>query len=103
MTTRTIGPKDPAESEVVTFDFTNKMRGETISGVVSVTIAVESGNDPSPSNMLNGAPAVSGFKVMQAIAGGIDGTNYYMRCQIQTSGNRTPVCGGVLAVRRDGR
>lgn len=103
MTIRTLGPKDPSESEVVTFDFTNKLRGEALSSIVGVTISVENGVDPSPNAMLSGAPVLSGAKVLQAIVGGVDGVNYYLRCQVQTTGNRTPVCGGVLAVRRDGR
>jgi hypothetical protein len=102
MSARLIGPKDPAENEVVTFDFTNKMRGEAVAGIVAVTIAVKDGIDASPNAILSGAPTVSGFKVLQAVVGGIDGVNYYLRCQITTSGNRTPVCGGVLSVRRDG-
>jgi hypothetical protein len=102
MNTRVLGPKHPGAIDVVTFDFTKVMRGETIANVVAVNVELKDGVDATPATLLNGAASIVGAKVLQGVKAGVNGANYYMTCQITTSGGRTPVCGGVLTVRRDG-
>jgi hypothetical protein len=81
-------PKDPAESLVITWDFS------TISGVTAVSapvpaVSVLKGSDANPATMLSGSPSIQGAKVLQRIVGGISGCVYEMRCQADAQdGNR---------------
>lgn len=73
--------KDTQETIVVAFDFSAVC--SSITSIVSVTASVASGNpDPNPSAILSGTPTIAGTKVLQAITGGIEGTNYDLRCKI---------------------
>jgi hypothetical protein len=73
--------KDVQETIVVAFDFSAVC--SSIASVIGVTASVASGSpDPTPSAILSGAPTISGTKVLQAITGGVAGTNYDLRCKI---------------------
>jgi hypothetical protein len=90
-------PKDPAESIVVTFDFT------TISGVTTVStpvidVSVVKGTDAAPSALKSGSASVQGAKVLQRIVGGVDGCVYELHCQADTPDGSRYVISEVLAV-----
>lgn len=79
-------PKDPAESIVVTFDFS--ANAISVSAPV-VSVRVISGTDAAPSALLSGSPQVQGATVLQRIVGGVSGVWYELRCQADDpSGNR---------------
>ena len=71
--------KDPLESLPGIFDFSQDLQaGETITGVVSVTVTTVDGTDPTPSAILGGAAAVdsTGTKVSVPLVGGLDKVDY---------------------------
>lgn len=77
--------KDPAESVVLTFDFSDELAtGETLTGAPTVSIVAQRGE---ASSMLNGAAAVdaAGKKVLQAVQGGTDGGMYVLKAICQTT------------------
>ena len=63
-------PKDPLETDIFTFDFTQVLGvSETIAST-TVVIDVRSGYDPSPNSMLVGFPVINGSQVGQMLTGG---------------------------------
>jgi len=82
----------------VVFDFTGQLfPGETLSAA-SVTAAVCSGEDASPSAIISGAPTIAGAKVTQRIVNGVTGVTYELACQGVTSSLRPLAKLGYLAV-----
>lgn len=82
MLDKLIEPKFSAEKIVVTFDFSTELQtGETLSGVIAVTVDVIKGTDATPAAMLNGAAqfSASGKAVLQGIQGGIVGNQYRIK------------------------
>lgn len=76
-----LDPKDLAENDVVTFDFSGMTEvGETLDSTPSVVCEVYTGTDPSPSSVLSGLPQVAGLTVLQKITGGVLGAQYHLRC-----------------------
>jgi len=50
-------PLDPRAADIYTLDFTNQLGpGETLAGIVSVSVALVAGQDPNPSAFLPAAP-----------------------------------------------
>ncbi|MBI3157600.1 MAG: hypothetical protein HYZ20_19645 [Burkholderiales bacterium] len=100
--TRTISnpgfsPKDPSEVLDLGFDFAS-LTAAPLSPVV--TIARHAGaDDPAPEAVLSGAPNVSGATVIQRVLGGVAGTDYVLRCQVQDATGQIYVLSGVLPVR----
>lgn len=95
----TFSAKDPDEIITVTFDF-----AALTSGVLSnalVTAEVESGNaDPAAAALVNGAPTVSGSKILQRIVGGISGSKYSLRCRVDAADGSRYVLSDSLEVNR---
>lgn len=90
-------PKDPAEVVDLGFDFSALTSAPT-SPVVSA--AFHSGaEDPAPEAILSGAAAVVGATVVQRVIGGVAGTDYALRCQVDTANGQRFVLTGVLPVR----
>lgn len=71
--------KDPAESIVVTFDFSSEMTA--IDSATTSVFVLADGVDPAVAAMLVGAPQISGTKVLQRVAAGVHGNNYKLRCE----------------------
>ena len=94
--------KDPAEEIVATFDFSPELDGETISGAVCAC-EVESGTDPAPEQVLEGACTISGGSVLQRLIAGVAGVSYNVRCTVTLAPTaRVLVLAAVLPVRRAG-
>lgn len=76
------------EKLVLTFDFTNGLAaGETLNGVMTVTVSVARGKDAAPNAILNGACQLDATskKVLQEVQGGIKGTEYLIKAVAPTS------------------
>jgi hypothetical protein len=78
--------KDPAEQVVLTFDFS--ALSTSISAPV-VTCEHKNGpTDATPSAMISGSPTVTGGTVLQLVVGGQAGTDYNLRCQVDSGSER---------------
>jgi hypothetical protein len=80
--------KNPAEKIVLTFDMTLGLAtGETLTGSPSVSVAVFSGTDGSPSAILNGSAALdsSGLLILVPVQAGLDQTDYYLTVSCATT------------------
>lgn len=92
--------KDPEEVVDATFDFTKDLGAEVITGgSPTVTIALVSGADPDPGNMLQGGPTLQGNVVYQRLRNGVDRAAYRLRCKVTTNGGRTLVLSMQVPVR----
>ncbi len=89
--------KDPAEIIIVGFDFSSLTTSPSSPDVTATRHA--GATDANPSAILAGAPAVSGAKITQKIAGGVDGADYLLRCQVDAPDGSRYVLSGVLPVR----
>lgn len=96
-----LNPKDPEDVDVVTFDFTDQLAGETVTAVVAVTAAVYSGVDAAPATVLNGAAAIDATakKVSQSVRAGLVNVDYRLKCKVTTSAGRTLNQARILPVR----
>lgn len=99
MTSRLVLPtKTAAETISVTFPFLSQVpAGETISSA-TVTCAVYSGTDASPSSLISGSDTITGTNVIQKITGGVEGVIYYLVAEAVTSGALTLRMSAFLAV-----
>ena len=87
-------------TEVVTetFDFTSRLAAAETISTATVTAAVYSGTDASPSSIISGAAAISGQKVTQVITAGTLGVIYLLTCTITTSTSQTLLLEAFLSV-----
>jgi phage gp36-like protein len=72
--------KDPGDSIVVEFDFSDDATAVTSP---TVTVTVLSGEDPAADAIKVGAPTVDGAIVRQRLTGGLDGVEYGLQCAAQ--------------------
>lgn len=89
MTSRLILPrKDLSEDLEALFGFQDQMPfGSSISGAV-VAIAVVSGVDPNPLDILDGSPVlVNNYFIQQNLTGGVAGVTYLLTCTVAVSGS----------------
>lgn len=90
--------KQAGSTEPRIFDFTSKLAvGETIS-TATVTAAVYSGVDASPSAIISGSASISGAQVTQKLTAGTAGVIYKLTCSITTSASNTLILTAFLAV-----
>jgi len=86
------------ETVLETFDFLSQLAlGETLS-TATVTAAVYSGTDASPSAIVSGSATISGTKVTQLITAGTLGVVYLLTCTVTTSLSQTLLLEAFLAV-----
>ena len=92
------GSKHSGETVSEVFDFTSRLAlGETISSA-TVTAAVYSGSDSSPSALISGSASISAGKVTQKVTGGTLGVTYTLTCTAITSASQTLQLVGFLAI-----
>ena len=85
MNRATFSGKFVSETKTLTFDFLSLLAiGESIS-TASVSAAVYSGTDSSPSSLISGSATITGSKVTQKITGGVVGVVYLVTCSVTTS------------------
>lgn len=95
--------KDPLENVNLTFNYSPGLAvGETLTGVPIISVTTNSGTDPMPANIINGA---AGFdtahsKIVQPVTAGINGVEYEIVSSCATSLGRTLALVGLLPVRR---
>ena len=94
----TLGGKPANETRKETFNFAAQLAiGETIS-TATVTSAVYSGTDATPSTVISGTATISGVTAVQLITGGIEGNVYLLTCAITTSAGQTLRQTGFLVI-----
>ena len=80
--------KDPSELVPIIFNFTAQLgTGETIVSALIIP-SVQSGTDPTPSNIINGAVMLNvnlSSQVTQWVHNGISGVLYHILCNATTS------------------
>lgn len=90
--------KDPSEIIPASFDFTPDVASGATVTVVSVTVSLIGGTDPTPGNVLQGAATATGAAVVQWIKGGVDGASYKIKCTAASSDGQTLVLASRLDV-----
>lgn len=94
--------KDIAEKVVLTYDFSAELdAGETLTGAITVSVAVTRGTDASPSAILNGAAAYDGTSkmVLQGVQAGVAGCGYKIKVVAPTTNPKKVLAlSGVLPV-----
>ena len=94
--------KDPAESRVVTFDF-SKEATSVSSPACTCTVYWPAAGDPSPAAVLSGQPQVNGSnpaQVFQLVTGGLDVNDYALRCVALDQNGYPVVVAAILPVRK---
>jgi len=93
--------KKLGETVFQSIDFISKLgANETIVSAVC-TCSVYTGNDPNPSAVIFGVPAISGTIVNQLTTGGVLGTIYELLAKAVTSAGQTIELSGFLAIVPD--
>lgn len=87
--------KDPAESVVVEFVFTEL---DSAPSMAAVSIAPIGAADPDAAAMLDGAAQVAGASVFQRVKAGLSGVSYKLRCEA-TRSDDVRVIAAVLPVK----
>jgi len=87
--------KDPAESYLVTFDFSSLV--DSIDSV-SISVSLERGEDTNIPDMILDAATIAGATVLQRFKKGSDGATYIVRADI-TSGNDQYALAGYMSVQ----
>lgn len=100
-TTPSFDSKDPGERVLIAFDFGRNFAAVSAVPAPVVTVARLSGAaDADPSLMMDGAPTISGARVMQWVVGGVDGARYLFGCQAEDADGWVLVEAGTLTVRK---
>lgn len=89
--------KDPGEIVPLSFDFRG-LTSEPSNPVIAVTRFSGNPDASDLTSMLVGAPQVIGTQIRQKVTGGVLGTNYRFRCQVDTPEGLRWVLAGVMAV-----
>lgn len=89
----TVGPIDMTGRRSVWFDFSPELApGETLIGVDSpIEVSVQAGDDPTPENLVVGAPVIDGSMVKQVVQASVNNVSYHLRAHATTSMNSRPV------------
>ena len=73
------------ENELFTFDFSAALATSETIGSATCTVETKDGTDTNPTAILVGLPAISGFKVVQRVSGGVTGNIYRLEMTVTTS------------------
>ena len=88
MSCNILSGKDPAETVVITFDFSPALNlTETITEVVSVDVEVSRGIDANPQSIIAGQAIISldSLSVQLPVTQGIDSVNYSIKVVVDTT------------------
>ncbi|MDZ4345073.1 MAG: hypothetical protein U1E51_21840 [Candidatus Binatia bacterium] len=83
------GSKLSGETAIYTFDFTSRLTSAETISTATITAAVYSGTDASPSSIVSGSATISGKTVTQPITAGTEGVTYTLVATITTSLSQT--------------
>lgn len=95
----TLSDKSPGEIIHVTFEMKN-----LTAAPLTPTVTITQLSGPADSNvatMAVGAPQISGTQVRQKVQGGLNGCNYAVKCQIDTTEGYRYVEVATLPVRNE--
>lgn len=102
-TSLTFDDKDAAERVPLGFNFGALLDEVALSPAPVITVTRLAGVlDAAPEDMLDGAPQVDGATVLQWVAGGINGTQYSLRCEATGADGEIYVLVGIMRVRKAG-
>lgn len=90
---------EKAPGEVITLSFNFSRLTSSVSSPVVTATRHAGADDAAPSGILFGAPQASGAKALQKIVGGVPGTDYLLRCQVDAPDGSRYFLDGVLPVR----
>jgi len=90
--------KDSATPVSLQFSFALDLAFAESISTASVTAAVYSGTDSTPSAIISGAAAIAAGEVTQTIIGGVEGVTYLMTCNVTTSLGNTLSRFGYLVI-----
>lgn len=76
-----LGPIDPEEIKVVSFDFTEELKGNTAE-LAEVTSSLPAGEDPDADEMAQGPAVIVGTMVNQRVAGRLNGLTYELKAKV---------------------
>lgn len=77
MSVRQFDAKMPGEQRTLTFGFAPDLpAGVTVASVDAITVSTYRGNDPDPSALFVGSPALVGADVLQMVSGGLATADY---------------------------
>lgn len=92
MNNEPLGPKDPEEIKVLSFDFERELNGATIVSISSATPTHYKGTvDASPAAVALGIPVISGTQVLQRMQGGLELAAYKWRVKVVDSNGNVHV------------
>lgn len=100
MSLKKFSPKDPEESLILSFDFSDVIPDatETITGVIW-EISVYSGTDPAAYNMLTSQRGVVGKVTSILVTGGVHLCDYIITCIVDTTKNQGIKATALLQIR----
>jgi len=90
--------KDPGETFVVDFDYSQMSGVGTLTGTPVVTVTMTYGIDSNPSAILSGAAYLNGNIVYQVVQGGQSGCIYHLSCSATDNNGMTFVVSADLPV-----
>jgi len=94
--------KDTSESVVVLFDF-SKETASVSAPVVTCSVNWSNSSDANPSAVLSGSPSINGAnaaQVFQRVQGGVDLTDYALRCVAVAANGDILTVAAILPVRK---
>lgn len=94
-----IGPKAPAETKRVTFDFNNQLGSANIVSAV-VQVQVLKGVDATPLSRLVGPPTIAAKSVTQKVSGGVLLGRYEFVCLATDDGGLVHEVVAVMDIAR---
>lgn len=99
MIRQTLAPKFVGETELYSLDFASVLpAGVSISSISSISSAVFSGVDPTPSGLLAGVATVVGTRVSQLLTAGIPGVVYDVSAIVLGTDGEKYELGGFVAI-----
>lgn len=104
MTCNILTDKDPDEDVIITFEYSDALADdEVLVNIVSVTVTLNAGVDPTPDAILSGTPWIdsSGKFAQQPVINGLNNVTYNIQMLCDTSvPHRRLAVTGILPVRK---
>ena len=99
---KTLSPKDPRESIVISFNFENLLGDHETITSAEATSKVVSGNDPDAKNVVVGDAIIVEMVCLQRVAGGVSGATYLLSMVVNTSEDNVFALSGQMDVQYGG-
>lgn len=96
---RFAAPFDPQARRTLTFGFFKDLKPTDTIVSASMSVSLVSGDDPSPAELLVGAPAIVGPDVLHFAAGRADRNAYVIKCLATTAAGEVLTLSAVITMR----